>query len=201
MLKGRIKHDECGFILDKLKTRHASWKNKLINKAGCITLAKFALNLVPTYYMQIAWLPHTICEQIDRTTRNFIWHGNNDRGIHCVGWNTITINKRRGGLGVRSARDVNTSRLGKLVWDVQQKDKLLINLISSKYIADVNFLFNQKTPGSPIWNAITKARLELHDGYRFWLGNGATSIWYIHHGVRMERLAHSSHLLIFMTYI
>lgn len=69
--------------------------------------------------------------------------------------------------------------LGKLVWDVQQhKDKLWVNIISSKYISNGQFLLTSKSSGSPIWNAISKARLELQDGYSFRIGDGCTSVWY-----------------------
>ena len=35
--------------------------------------------------MQLAWLFQGICDSIDQTTRNFIWRGNNNKGIHLVG--------------------------------------------------------------------------------------------------------------------
>ncbi|GAU13776.1 hypothetical protein TSUD_82850 [Trifolium subterraneum] len=40
-------------------------------------------------------------------------HGSSDTGIHLVGWDKITKPKKLGGLGIRKARDANTSLLGK----------------------------------------------------------------------------------------
>lgn len=140
MLKGRVKKTDFNFILDKLQGRLSAWKNRLLNKAGRITLAKSVLNSIPTYYMQIAWLPQAICDQIDRVSREFIWKGTTDKGIHLVGWNTITKPKKHGGLGIRRAREANTALLGKLVWDIQQKkDKLWVEVIRDNISRRINF--------------------------------------------------------------
>lgn len=147
-------------------------KISCLYKAGRITLAKSVLNLIPTYYMQLAWLPESICSQIDRTTRDFIWKGSSENGIHSVKWQIVTMPKRNGGLGARRAREANTAMLGKLVWDVlQQTDKLWVNLISTKYVQNHTFLQAAKTAGPPIWNAISKARIVLQDGFQFRIGH------------------------------
>lgn len=54
MLKGRVKHSDYAYILDKLNNRLPFWKNKMINKVGRITLTKSVLNSIPIYYMQIS---------------------------------------------------------------------------------------------------------------------------------------------------
>jgi hypothetical protein len=39
-----------------MQPRLASWKNKLLNKSGCLRLATSVITSTPSYYMQIAWL-------------------------------------------------------------------------------------------------------------------------------------------------
>ena len=73
ILKGRAKRSDFLFIIEKMQTRLASWKNRLLNKPGRLTLASSVLSSIPSYYMQIVWLPQNICDSIDQTTRNFIW--------------------------------------------------------------------------------------------------------------------------------
>jgi hypothetical protein len=155
------------FIIEKMQSRLASWKNKLLNKSGRLTLATSVLTSIPSYYMQIAWLPQSICDSIDQTTRNFIWRDPNNKGIHLVRWNKIARPKQRGGLGVRPAREANISLLGKLVWDmVQSSRKLWVDLFSSKYIAGPNFLLSS-TPSSSssTWSSIIRAKDILKDGF------------------------------------
>jgi len=51
---GGMKKVDYEFLIDKVQSRLASWKNKLLNKVGRLTLAKSVLDAIPTYYMQIS---------------------------------------------------------------------------------------------------------------------------------------------------
>lgn len=86
MLHGRPKRSDFNFIIEKMQARLASWKNRLLNRTGRLTLAASVLSSIPTYYMQINWLPQNICDSIDQTTWNFIWKGTDNKGIHLVNW-------------------------------------------------------------------------------------------------------------------
>ncbi|GAU37589.1 hypothetical protein TSUD_365100 [Trifolium subterraneum] len=179
MISGRAKKEDFNFILDKINSRLASWKNKFLNKLGRVTLAKSVLNSIPTYYMQIHWLPSAICSKIDQTTRNFIWKGNTNKGIHLVNWHTIIQTKKDGGLGVRLARETNTAMLGKLVWDIQQNtNKPWVHMIKDKYLYNKMFFNTPRSYGSPIWNSISKAKQVLLEGYHFRISDGSSSLWY-----------------------
>jgi hypothetical protein len=100
MLKGRAKKSDFIFIIEKMQSRLASWKNKLLNKPGRLALASSILSSIPNYYMQIAWLPQSTCDGIDQLTRNFIWRNANNKGIHLVSLQKITRPKIHGGLGL-----------------------------------------------------------------------------------------------------
>lgn len=116
---------------------------------------------------------------IDRMTHEFIWKGITGKGIHLVGWDTITRNKRHGGLGVRRAREANTSLLGKLVWDLQhQSNKLCVQVISSKYHVVGNFLGGEFSTRSFTWNSIRKTKAILREGFSMRVEVGDVSFWY-----------------------
>ncbi|GAU41508.1 hypothetical protein TSUD_302460 [Trifolium subterraneum] len=182
ILKGRAKRNDFNFIIDKMQSRLASWKNRLLNKPGRLALASSVLSSIPTYYMQIAWLPQSICDSIDQTTRKFLWKDSNNKGIHLVGWNKIARPKNLGGLGIRPAREANTSLLGKLVWDmVQSSNKLWVNLLSNKYVAGPEILHsNSHSTGSPTWSSIIHAKNVLKDGFSWRAGSGSSSFWFSH---------------------
>jgi hypothetical protein len=103
MLHGRLQRKDFEFLEEKISRRLASWQHSLLNKAGRLTLVKSVLNSIPNYYMQVAWLPHTTCESIDKMARDFLWKGSSNTGIHLVGWDKITKPKKLGGLGIRKA--------------------------------------------------------------------------------------------------
>ena len=102
ILKGRPKKSDFLFIIEKMQKRLASWKNKLLNKPGRLALASSVLSSIPTYYMQINWLPQSLCDNIDQITQNFIWRDSNNKGIHLVGWEKNHQTKKIGWLGYSS---------------------------------------------------------------------------------------------------
>lgn len=135
MLKGRARKEDFNFIIDKMHSRLASWKLKLLNKAGRMTLAKSVLTSIPIYYMQLNWIPSNICKKMDQITRNFIWRRSEDKGINLVICEKISQPKRLGGISIHSARDVNTAMLGKFVWDMHiEADKLWVQMLSNEYV-------------------------------------------------------------------
>lgn len=179
MLKGTVKKEHFNFLLEKLQTRLSSWKNKLLNKVGRLTLAKSVLNSIPIYYMQLQWVLAGVCNRIDKLSRDFIWKGVSRKGIHLVGWNTITRPKKEGGLGVRKARESNTAMLGKLVWELHtQSEKPWVNMLLSKYVPNRFVLEAPPRRGSPVWNSIFKAIKALKEGFKFRVGNGTSSFWF-----------------------
>jgi hypothetical protein len=71
-----------------------------MNKPERLTLASSVLSFIMAYYMRTSWLSQSICDNIDQITRNFIWGGSNDKGIHLVGWSNISHPKFLGGLDI-----------------------------------------------------------------------------------------------------
>ena len=179
IIKGRPKRSDFFFIIDKMHSRLASWKNKLLSKPGRLTLASSVLSSIPSYYMQINWMPQSICDSIDKTTRDFLWKDTNNKGINLVNWQKV---KHLGGLGIHTARETNTSLLGKLVWDmVQSTNKLWVHLLSNKYIGGRDFLqASIQSNSSPSWSSIIRAKNILKQGYSWRAGSGSSSFWFNH---------------------
>ncbi|XP_024634474.2 uncharacterized protein [Medicago truncatula] len=148
--------------------------------ASRLTLATSVLSSIPTYYMQINWLPQSICDSIDQTTRNFFWKDTNNKGVNLVNWKKLTTPKQSGGLGIRRAREANTCLLGKLVWDmVQSTNKLWVNILSNKYTTGSNILqATCSSNSSPTWSSIIKAKNVLRNGYLWRAGSGTSSFWF-----------------------
>lgn len=178
---GRQTKKDFDFITDRMTSRLASWKHNLLNRAGRVTLASSVLSAIPSYYMQTCWLPQNVCNHIDKISRDFIWKGNQNKGLNLVNWHQVTLPKSLGGLGIRTARETNTSLLGKLVWDLQQdRDKLWVHLLKHKYKVEGNFLNSSSKVGSSTWGAISKAKSILRGGFEFRIGEGNLSLWFDH---------------------
>lgn len=107
MFSSRIKNFDFNYILEKINSR-LSWKMTLLNKVGRVTLAQSILTSMLIYTMQNLWILEGVSDKIDSTVHNFIWV--NDL-CHCVKWDSLTLPKSKGGLGIRSARNINISLL------------------------------------------------------------------------------------------
>jgi hypothetical protein len=118
MFYGKVSKQDFSDIYDRVSSKLASWKSRLLNKPGRVVFANSVISSLPSYHMQINWLPQGMCDDLDKTVTRFIWKGTGDTGIHLVCWNKITQPRRFGGLGVRIARLQNVSLLGKLVWEI-----------------------------------------------------------------------------------
>ena len=69
----------------------------------------FDPNSLPSYIMQTNWLPQNICDSIDQITRNFIWRGTDNKGIHLVNWKKSL-----------------SSQKNSVVWVSEQLEKLIL---------------------------------------------------------------------------
>lgn len=82
----------------------SSWKSKLLNLAGRITLAKSVLSSIPIYIMQCFPLPKVTTNSINQVIRKFIWDSSlQHKKIHLVNRETVIRPKIDGGLQIRDA--------------------------------------------------------------------------------------------------
>ncbi|CAN1133103.1 Putative ribonuclease H protein At1g65750 [Linum perenne] len=120
LLHGRITRNTYEFLLTRLDNKLTGWKANNLSLAGRVTFASSILNSIPSYKTDAnSALPNYICEEIDRKILSFIW-GSTDgvRKIHNINWDTVCSPKSMGGLGLRSAKELNQVFLIKLVWGV-----------------------------------------------------------------------------------
>ena len=56
-----------------------------------------------------------ISYNIDKKVRNFIW-GSSQEKVHLARWEIVTMAKEKGGLSIRSMKNVNLDFMEKLGW-------------------------------------------------------------------------------------
>ncbi|CAN1794778.1 Putative ribonuclease H protein At1g65750 [Linum perenne] len=132
--------------------------------------------------MQTAFLPLSLCDKIDRKVRDFIW-GSSDgvRKIHNVNWDSMCKPKSMGGLGLRSARDLNKAFLMKVVWGILTKpDEMWASSIISKYLIrnSVYFTLKRKSGFSSLCRGVLKVWDYTLQGLQWSVKNGRnTKFW------------------------
>lgn len=96
-------------MLDRLERRLAGWKNRYLSFAGRCILAQSTVSSIPYFTMQTTLLPLSLCDEIDKKVRRFIW----GTGTHLVNWDIVTRAKHDGGLNIRRTREMNIAFLAK----------------------------------------------------------------------------------------
>lgn len=104
-------------IEERVRSRLAGWKSKILSKAGRLVLIKVVHTALPLFTMQCCALPKATTNAIDKLSRDFLWGSSlNRRKLHMVGWEDIPRPKHLGGLGIRSVADCNLIALANSAW-------------------------------------------------------------------------------------
>lgn len=99
-------------VVEKVRSRLASWKRKTLSHAGRLTLIKSALASLPVYYMSLFKMPDRVARILERLQASFLWGGTEvRRKVHMVKWEELTKSLEQGGLGLRRVRVVNSCLL------------------------------------------------------------------------------------------
>lgn len=181
-LHGRVTKNLFAPMIERVNNRLEGWKMRVLSMAGRQVLVKSTLSSIPYYTMQTTLLPAGICDWIDRKVRGFLWGSNEaKRKCHLVKWDKVTQSKEEGGLGIRTAREMNLALLGKMCWRViKEKDTLWTEIIKHKYGDGSNDIGNivPRKGSSNMWRGITTALPFIRNGFRFHIHNGKqTRFW------------------------
>lgn len=102
-------------LVERVNGRLEGWKTRCLSRAGRIMLAKSVMSSLPIFQMQLERLPTWVHKALDRAVRNCVWGGlGGKRGIHLLRWEILTKPKERGGVNLKTAREMNWALMAKL---------------------------------------------------------------------------------------
>ncbi|RVW96590.1 putative ribonuclease H protein [Vitis vinifera] len=88
---------------ERFRKKLAMWKRQYISKGGRITLVRSTLSNLPIYFMSIFQMPRVVRIRLEKIQRDFLWGGGAlEQKPHLVRWSIVCLDKRSGGLGVKS---------------------------------------------------------------------------------------------------
>lgn len=183
-LTSRVTRDTFAHLCEKVDRRLAGWKTKYLSLAGRITLAKSTISSMAFYSMQTAKIPRTVCDEIDKMTRRFIWGGDEEkRRIHLLSRDTLQKQRDHGGIGILSSRQANAAFLTKLGWRVLSEPNALWSRVPRhKYCkgrCDID-MFESTTNMSNVWRRITENVDTLQKGAAMAIVNGQKTLFWDH---------------------
>ncbi|WJX23885.1 hypothetical protein P8452_13067 [Trifolium repens] len=173
---GRTTRGKFNHIIGKIQNRLSGWKQHCLSFAGRLTLSKSVLSSIPYYHMQYAKLPKTLCDELEKIQRGFLW-GDTDqvRKPHLVSWNVCCLPKKEGGLGIKSPHQMNEAFLMKMLWNlITRPDDLWCKVLYSKYGRNKNLCttISSLSYDSPLWKALTSIWDKFQQNVVWNLGNG-----------------------------
>jgi len=131
-------HNRVAFwngLVEKVRNKLSKQKGKNISMAGRVTLIKSVISALPLYFMSLFKAPKTVCKELIRIQRQFLWGwGHDSKKMAWVSWNTVCKNRESGGLGVKDVEKFNKALLGKWKWRLGlEEEGLWIDIVNSKY--------------------------------------------------------------------
>jgi len=132
------------------------------------------------YYSQYASnvCPASTLENLDKMSRSFLWGSTAEkRKLHLVAWDRVCLPKDEGGLGIRSAKQMNMALLSKVGWRlIHEKASLWAKILSGKYrVGDLHdqSWMGPRRNGSSSWRSIWKGlQSVVYPGLGWVVGDG-----------------------------
>jgi hypothetical protein len=105
-------------LIDKIASRLATWKGKLMSAAGRLALLNVVLSSIPVYWLSVHRLPIWVRKKIDPIRPAWLWHGEvTCNGGHCkVAWGRICRLRDLGGLGILNLDRFSTALRLRWLW-------------------------------------------------------------------------------------
>jgi hypothetical protein len=106
-------------------------------------MIKSVLQAIPSYVMSIFLLPDTIISAIEKMMNSFWWGCGraNNRGIHWMSWERLSVHKSHGGMGFKDLTAFNLSMLGKQGWKLQtDNDSHVSRIFKARYFPHGTYL-------------------------------------------------------------
>lgn len=128
------------------------------------------LTTIRTYFIQCTSLPSSTCKELDKINRGFLWGSLHlKRKMHALNWETITLPKENGGLGMPIARERNQAMLANFAWRLGNSRETWIKLLNSKYLKTLGRSVNG---GSTNGKALSQGMKVLKEGEGWIIGEG-----------------------------
>ncbi|XP_052113908.1 uncharacterized protein LOC127745001 [Arachis duranensis] len=172
----KLKKTTFGAIKDKVQKRIMGWKRSLLSSDGRHTLLRVVGEAIPIYTLSCFKLPDTLLTKIHSMLSQFWWDQKGaERRMIWIKWDTMTIPKKDGGLGIKDLRAQILALLGKQCWRLMKYPNSTLSIIfKAKYFRYTDFL-HAKIGSIPSWGwrSVLEGRKMIEKDLLWKIGSGA----------------------------
>jgi hypothetical protein len=146
-----VRREDIQPLVDKLLRRIAGWRGKLLSYVARVVLIKACLTSIAIYLMSFIKFPKWAIQILNAHLAYCLWNDDpENHKIHLVNWDSVSMMKDYGGLGIPNLRDLNIYLLASWIkrYNVE-KNKLWKQVIDSKYSTNrLNFFYSNTNGAS-----------------------------------------------------
>ena len=171
----KLKWEEVQPLVDKVLKKIGSWRGRLLSSAARVVLIKTCLASIPVYLLSFIKFPKWALQLINTHMANCLWGDEVDKHrYHLVNWETVSMSKDFGGLGIPNLRDLNMCLLGSWLRRYQESGgKMWRQLLDFKYNAsDPNIFHTSSRGASNFVKGVMWAANAAKMGFMWKIGNG-----------------------------
>ncbi|KAL4591885.1 hypothetical protein LXL04_004859 [Taraxacum kok-saghyz] len=151
-------------LLDRFHTRLSKWKMKMLSIGGRLTLLKYVLGSLGTYYFSLFKMPGIVHQRMETLRAKFFWGiDENERKIHWTKWDLVLNGLDNGGLAVGSLHAFNQALLYKWRWRFLSEDSgLWKRVIISCHGVNGGFSLPSRLGSGGVWGGVVAVVDRLH---------------------------------------
>jgi hypothetical protein len=117
----KLRREDIRPLVDKILNRVTSSKGKLLSQAEMVTLIYSCLASIPIYLLSLFKFSKWAIKSLDTHLANCHWSGSDGKNkYHLANWESVSMAKDFGGLGVPNLRDLNICMLASWVKRYQE---------------------------------------------------------------------------------
>ncbi|XP_048624020.1 uncharacterized protein LOC125592699 [Brassica napus] len=173
-------------LIHQIKKRLSSWSVKSLSFSGRLLLIKTVISGITTFWCSAFILPKACIKRINSLCSVFLWKGDiESHNSKRVAWDTVTLTKSQGGLGIKDLNTWNTACCLKLIWMLFFRagsgwvawfkevvlEGSIHNYWTTKPSTSFSWLANKLLKLKTIVYPLIKLRLQNGTSARFWTDN------------------------------
>lgn len=155
---GKPKVAHFRIITDRIKSKLATWKGRILSIMGRVQLVKSVIHGMLVYSFHVYLWPKRLLRLLDSWIKNFIWSGDVLMKKVCtVSWKVMCRPWDEGGLDIKPTRLINEALILKLSWDLIARETQWSHLFKRRY-------FSNGQPSMRYFKSSVWSGIKLHIG-------------------------------------
>ncbi|XP_039690616.1 uncharacterized protein [Medicago truncatula] len=171
IFQGKPKVTHFRIITDRIKSKLATWKGRILSIMGRVQLVKSVIYGMLLYSFHVYLWPKRLLRLLDSWIKKFIWSGDVLMKKVCtVSWKVLCRPWDEGGLDIKHTCLINEALILKLSWDLIARETQWSNLFKRRY-------FSNGQPSMRYFKSSVWSGIKLHIGTVM-----SNSLWIVGNG-------------------